>query len=372
MFPDLKSLTSSCHLPGISTIFETGPDDASLKQQHEDQCTEIDEELFNMLLQPVMGTPILTVEQFDNFVIPGQHLDPSAKTNPTVAHPKRGLKPIVKKEPGIEQIVDYTCRICQKPFDTQQPLKFHVDLHTGVHKMCPYPMCMHTFTTQYGLTLHLKGNTHKKNVQSNPSPKPIEPQNPPKQPSPKQSPSPKLGQNSKPAQAETPIESSKKNKDVKPTKPIASEKATSQPRLRAVQCANVNFSEETDSDREFNAKPLPNLDNEPQQFFVDLVREVNLETGKKFLCHKCRNSFTRRGDVKQHWKGSCLENPYMEILCKLCTDTKVVLRGQSNLIINVMQRHAQRGDFICLKYHTLFCDESSLAKHTDVCTRNVK
>ena len=71
-----------------------------------------------------------------------------------------------------------------------------------------------------------------------------------------------------------------------------------QPRLRAPQCANVNFSEETDSDREFNAKALPNPDNEPQQFFLDLVQEVNLETGKKFLCCKCRSSFTRRGDVK--------------------------------------------------------------------------
>ena len=79
-----------------------------MKQQHDDECTEIDEELFDMLLQPVMGMPVLTVEEFDNFVIPGQHLDPSPKTNPTDAHPKRSFKPIVKKEPGIEQIVDYT------------------------------------------------------------------------------------------------------------------------------------------------------------------------------------------------------------------------------------------------------------------------
>ena len=70
-----------------------------------------------MLLQPVMGTPIFTVEEFDNFVVPGQHLDPSPKTNPTDAHPKHSLKPILKKEPGVEQIVDYTCRICQKPFE---------------------------------------------------------------------------------------------------------------------------------------------------------------------------------------------------------------------------------------------------------------
>ena len=146
--------------------------------------------------------------------------------------------------------------------------------------------------------LHLKGNSHKKNVQSNPLPKPIQPQNPPKQSSPKQSPAPNLAQNSKPPQAKTSIESSKKNKDVKPTKPVASEKTMPQPWLRAPQCANVNFSEETDSDREFNTKALPNLDNEPQQFFLDLVREVNLDTGKKFLCRKCRNSFSRRGDVK--------------------------------------------------------------------------
>ena len=297
LFPDLKSLTSSCHLPGISTIFDKGPDDTSLKQQHNDKCTEIDEELFDMLLQPVMGTPVFTVEEFDNFVVPGQHLDPP-KTNSTDAHPKRSLKLILKKEPGIEQIVDYTCRICQKPFDTQQALKFHVDLHTSVCKMCPYPSCTCTFTTQNGLMLHLKGNSHKKNVQSNPLPKPIQPQNPPKQPSPKQSPVPNLAQNSKPPQAKTSIESSKKNKDVKPTKPVASEKTMPQPQLRAPQCANVNFSKETDSDREFNAKALPNLDNEPQQFFLDLVREVNLDTGKKFLCRKCRNSFTRRGDVK--------------------------------------------------------------------------
>ena len=162
MFPDLKSLTSSCRLPGISTIFDKGPDDASLEQQHNNECTEIDKELFNMLLQPVMGTPIFTVEEFDNFVVPGQHLDPSPKTNPTYAHPKRSLKPILKKEPGVEQIVDYTCRICQKPFDMQQALKFHVDLNTGVCKMCPYPSCMRTFTTQNGLTLHLKGNSHIK------------------------------------------------------------------------------------------------------------------------------------------------------------------------------------------------------------------
>ena len=70
-------------------------------------------------------------------------------------------------------------------------------------------------------------------MQSNPSPKLIQPQNPPKQPSPKQSPAPKLAQNSKPPQAETSIESSKKNKDVKPTKPVATEKTMPQPRLRA-------------------------------------------------------------------------------------------------------------------------------------------
>ena len=99
MFPDLKSLTSSCRLPGISTIFDKGPDDASLKQQHNNECTEIDKELFNMLLQPVMGTPVFTVEEFDNFVVPGQHLDPSPKTNPTDAHPKRSLKPILNKKP---------------------------------------------------------------------------------------------------------------------------------------------------------------------------------------------------------------------------------------------------------------------------------
>ena len=214
LFPDLKSLTSSCHLPGISTIFNKGPDDTSLKQQHDDECTEIDEELFDMLLQPVMGTHIFTVEEFDNFVVPGQHLDPSPKTNPTDAHPKCSLKLILKKEPGVEQIVDYTCRICQKPCDTQQALTFHVDLHTGVRKMCPYPSCTCTFTTQNGLMLDLKGNSHKKNVQSNPSPKLIQPQNPPKQPSPKQSPVPNLAQNSKPPQAETSIESSKKNKEV--------------------------------------------------------------------------------------------------------------------------------------------------------------
>ena len=292
MFADLKSLTSSCCLPRISTIFDKGPDNASLKQQHDNECTEIDKELFDMLLQPVMGMPIFTLEQFDNFVVPGKQLDPSSKTNPTDAHPKHSLKPIVKKEPGVDQIVDYTCRICQKPFDTQQALKFHIDLHTGVRKMCPYPTCMRTFTTQHGLTLHLRGNTHKKQVQSNPSPKPIEPQNPQKQPSPKQSPAPKIGQNSKPPQAETSIESNKKNKDVKPTKPVASDKTTPQPHLRAAQCTNVNFSEEADSDREFNAKALPNPDNEPQQFFLDLAREVNLETGKKFLCCKCKNLFT--------------------------------------------------------------------------------
>ena len=341
-----------------------------MKQQHDDQCTEIDEELFDMLLQPVMGTPPLTLEQFDNFVVPGQHLDPSQKTNPIDAHPKRSFKQVLKKEPGVEQVVDYTCRICQKPFDTQQALKFHVDLHTGVRKMCPYPACTRTFTTQHGLMLHLRGNTHKKNVQSNPPPKPIEPQNPPKQPSPKQSPAPKLAQNSKPPQVET--ESSKKIKDLKPSKPVATDKAAPQGRLREPTSANVNFAEETDSDKEFNAKALPNPDNEPQQFFLDLVREVNLDTGKKFLCRMCRNSFTRRNDVKRHWKGSCLENPYREIQCKLCTDTRLVLRGQSNLIIHVMQRHGQRGDFICLKCHTLFSDETSLSKHTDVCTRSVK
>ena len=180
----------------------------------------------------------------------------------------------------------------------QHALKFHVDLHTGVRKMCPYPSCMCTFTTQHGLTLHLRGNSHKKNVQSKPLPKPIEPQNPPKQPSPKQSPAPKLAQNSKPPQAETSTESSKKNKDLKPTKPVATEKPMPQSHLREPLCTNVNFANETDSDKEFNAKSLPNPDNEPQQFFLDLVREVNLETGKKFLCRKCRNSFTRRNDVK--------------------------------------------------------------------------
>ena len=60
-----------------------------------------------MLLQPVMGTPVLTVQEFDNFVTPGQNLDPSPKTNPTDAHPKHSLKPIAKKEPGVEEIVDY-------------------------------------------------------------------------------------------------------------------------------------------------------------------------------------------------------------------------------------------------------------------------
>ena len=53
--------------------------------------------------------------------------------------------------------------------------------------------------------------------------------------------------------------------------------------LRAPQCANVNFLEETDSDREYNVKALPNPDNEPQQFFLDLVPEVNLDTGKKIF-----------------------------------------------------------------------------------------
>ena len=150
MFPDLKSLTSSCHLPGISTIFDKGPDNTSLKQQHDIKCTEIDEELFNMLLQPVMGTPVFTLEEFDKFVLPGQHLDPSQTSNPNIAtaYPKQSCKLLVKKEPGIDQIVDYACRICQKPFDTQEALKFHIDLHTSVRKMCLYPSCMHTFTTQ--------------------------------------------------------------------------------------------------------------------------------------------------------------------------------------------------------------------------------
>ena len=104
---------------------------------------------------------------------------------------------------------------------------------------------------------------------------------------------PKIAQNFKPSQAKSSTETTKKAKDCKPAKPVVTDKIMPQPRLRAAQNPSINFMEETDSDQEFNSKALPNPDNEPQQFFVDLVREVNLETGKKYLCQKCRNSFTR-------------------------------------------------------------------------------
>ena len=133
----------------------------------------------------------------------------------------------------------------------------------------------------------------------------------------------------------------------------------------------------TDSDEEFHCKPLPIPGKESDDFYDDLVKNVEVETmGKKgkelrivFVCKMCATTCGRKTDVKRHWKQSCAGNPDKEIICRHCQikNEKNSPRGESNLIVHLQQVHELKGDFICLKCQALFSNLTLRDKHTSGC-----
>ena len=83
----------------------------------------------------------------------------------------------------------------------------------------------------------------------------------------------------------------------------------------------------------------------------------------------CSTTCTCKADVKRHWKQSCEANPNPEITCHHCLakEEKVTLRGESNLVVHVQNVHSLKGDYICLKCHSLFTQQTLRDKHIPVC-----
>ena len=131
----MSTLNSHCRLPGIGTFFSGESvtfDDQ--EKYHEQECAVIDENLFDIMSQPVMDTERITQEDFDILVI----VQPDSPVKKPVTDTKRPTRATqIKSEPNViaednsEKIVDYTCTICQKTFPKKQTLDFHLGLHKG-------------------------------------------------------------------------------------------------------------------------------------------------------------------------------------------------------------------------------------------------
>ena len=126
----------------------------------------------------------------------------------------------------------------------------------------------------------------------------------------------------------------------------------------------------TESDEEFRSRPLPIPGDEDDDFYDDLVKNIQTDDEKIiFVCKMCSTTCTHKADVKRHWKQSCEANPNPEITCLHCLvkEEKVMLRGESNLVVQVQNVHSLKGDYICLKCHLLLTQQTLRDKHISVC-----
>ena len=370
-FPDFSTLNSHCRLPGVGSFFSASEVTFADQQQfHNNECSIIDESVFDMLLQPIMDTPAISPEEFDKlilFVKPKSAIVDSEQTNQKLNVQKPATCSSVKTEPGNETppqdfVKDYTCSICFKTFSKQQTLDFHMSLHTGERHMCPFPGCNKTFTSEEGLQKHVSGKSHSQrngdgslNLGAERSHTP-----PPKQPTPTPSSSKNGSQQSE--NGSKPLSASNKNEATVKTEKIVTQKR------KSLESRVI----ETDSDKEFNALPVPAPGEESQIFYDQLVKQIVLDGKTQFKCRKCLHTFTRKADCKCHWLKACPNNPYQEIQCKICTEYKRVFKGISNLIMHLITVHKFIGEHVCLKCHELFRQKNGLKQHSDKCGKGVK
>ena len=241
----------------------------------------------------------------------------------------------IKSESEVGDVPNYTCELCSKIFDKKASFDYHMQFHTGSRRVCPHISCTKTFTSEIGFKKHL-------NVHNNDTPIKSEPK---KEKETKQNEAPKKGQ----GQSSAPVKSEKP--------PLKKDKVTNP----------TSVIEPTESDEEFNSRSLPEPGTETEDFYSDLMREMTVEGGKtRFVCRKCQSTCTRRADVRRHWRSTCPGNPYPEIVCRHCLPAKKICRGTSNLIAHVMT-HGLKGEFICLRCHTLVTTQNHLDKHLEIC-----
>ena len=333
-------MTSPCKLPSVDTFF-SDEISSTTEGQHNDECIEINQDIFDMLSQPCMENSYITEDEFDSLKstpisksAPTATTDPNKTPRPPTPTPQRITRqsdnPEVKTEPTLKE-ENFTCNTCGKIFDKKQSLDFHNTFHTGARRMCPVPDCSKSFISDLGFKKHMSSHEAK----------------------------------------------SDDKKDEKKEKPDPSPQSkTVQKKVEPVQKKvdkikiekNDKTFEATSSDEEFQNAPLPEPGKEDNQFYSNLTKDVHVNDGTvRFVCRMCLSTFTRRADVKRHWKNTCPSNPFPEITCRHCLPKKVIFRGVSSLIAHIFT-HGLKGEYVCLRCHTLFQTEAHRDQHLDICT----
>ena len=158
-----------CKLPAVTTLFE---EEVISDDPHQGMnCTIVDENLFDLTAQPFLNSDFITAEEFDELTVDdeGDDENPEQKSeteNKVSVVKVKEQKSETENEVSVVKVkeasrelcsskVEYNCDMCSATCSSHAELTFHVQLHTGVRKFCPYPSCAKTFTTQSGLKHHV-------------------------------------------------------------------------------------------------------------------------------------------------------------------------------------------------------------------------
>ena len=234
--------------------------------------------------------------------------------------------------------------MCSTMCSSCAELTFHVQLHMGVQKFCPCPSCSKTFTTESGLKHHVKTKYeqyHKEQESEKMKKKKKENEakhgtlNSANADKPKNE---NLGDENEKVETKKDVTEEEKVKESNSTQNVKknqcskvempSTKSTSKvvKTKKKKPDPKIETKINTDSDEEFRCRPLPIPGDESDEFYDDLVKNVEVEVmgknGKElriiFICKMCATTCTRKTDVKHHWKQSCAGNPAKEIICRHC------------------------------------------------------